>query len=315
MNLQEELSAAFLVHGEVIADCGEDNYTMGSGSDSFYYIGAFDGCGGLGAQQYEKLRQHTGAWAASRLAALTTDQFVQSGRLQFQETDGAALQQLMFQKLQAAKAACTEAGGIQIGGSLRKSFPTTVSIVAMQPLAQHALQCEFLWAGDSRGYILDQQGLSQLTRDDLDADVDAFENLQQDARLVNLANADRAFTVHCRQLTVQQPALILTATDGGFAYFKTPMEFEYVLLETLHQAHSPQDWEQRLDTILKSQAGDDYTLLIAGFGFRSFQQMQQHFDNRLAALKKRYIFPSVDAAPDVLQALWLHYKKSYYRWD
>ena len=36
MNLQEELSAAFLVHGEVIADCGEDNYTMGSGSDSFY---------------------------------------------------------------------------------------------------------------------------------------------------------------------------------------------------------------------------------------------------------------------------------------
>lgn len=53
MNLQEELSAAFLVHGEVIADCGEDNYTMGSGSDSFYYIGAFDGCGGLGAQQYE----------------------------------------------------------------------------------------------------------------------------------------------------------------------------------------------------------------------------------------------------------------------
>ena len=40
MNLQEELSAAFLVHGEVIADCGEDNYTMGSGSDSFYYIGA-----------------------------------------------------------------------------------------------------------------------------------------------------------------------------------------------------------------------------------------------------------------------------------
>ena len=225
------------------------------------------------------------------------------------------MQQLLFQKLQAAKAACTEAGGIQIGGSLRKSFPTTVSIVAMQPLAQHALQCEFLWAGDSRGYILDQQGLSQLTRDDLDADVDAFENLQQDARLVNLANADRAFTVHCRQLTVQQPALILTATDGGFAYFKTPMEFEYVLLETLHQAHSPQDWEQRLDTILKSQAGDDYTLLIAGFGFRSFQQMQQHFDNRLAALKKRYIFPSVDAAPDVLQALWLHYKKSYYRWD
>ena len=51
--------------------------------------------------------------------------------------------------------------------------------------------CSFIWAGDSRGYTLDAEGLHQYTRDDARGNPDAYEGLLLDRPLTNFVSADR----------------------------------------------------------------------------------------------------------------------------
>lgn len=246
---------------------------------------------------------------------MTTDRFMHEGKLQFLAEDGPALQRELAEDFKKLKNAYTENGGITIRGSLSRSFPTTAAIAAIRPETNNTILCEFLWAGDSRGYILDQYGLSQVTRDDIDSDADALENLKQDGRLVNTINADVSFEVHVRQVRLNLPSVVITATDGGFSYFETPMNFEAALLATLRQANVPEEWEEGMNALLRRKAGDDFTLAISCFGFADFTQVKNYFYNRFTALTNTYVIPSDKADYETLKKLWEDYKRSYYRWD
>ena len=315
MDVRNLGSPFFVMKGEVTENCGEDSYTTGCVEDQFYYQGVFDGCGGLGARTYAQLHGHTGAWAASRAAGMTTDRFMHEGKLRFLAEDGPALQRELAEDFKKLKNAYTENGGITIRGSLSRSFPTTAAIAAIRPETNNTILCEFLWAGDSRGYILDQYGLSQVTRDDIDSDADALENLKQDGRLVNTINADVSFEVHVRQVRLNLPSVVITATDGGFSYFETPMNFEAALLATLRQANVPEEWEEGMNALLRRKAGDDFTLAISCFGFADFTQVKNYFYNRFTALTNTYGIHSDKADYETLKKLWEDYKRSYYRWD
>lgn len=187
--------------------------------------------------------------------------------------------------LQDVKKICGNDSAAQVGGSLKKTFPTTVSIVVAEPLDENNVLCEFLWAGDSRGFVLDQDGLCQITLDDIDSNADdAFLNLREDGRLTNIANADVDFDLHCRRIQTKSSMMLISSTDGGFAYFPTPMDFEFVLLNTLQMSETPMQWQERLHSVLKEVAGDDFTISIACFGFSDFNNMKNHYYNRLKLL-------------------------------
>ena len=55
------------------------------------------------------------------------------------------------------------------------------------------------------------------------------------------------------------------------------MEFEGVLLSTLLAASCPNEWENALAGQIGCVAGDDYTLVMAVLGFRSFEALRQAF--------------------------------------
>ena len=82
-------------------------------------------------------------------------------------------------------------------GNLMKEFPSTLSLVLIAPWKSNALVTEFIWAGDSRGYILDSSGLHQVTVDDI-ANTDALENLSEDAPMKNVISASHPYVLNRR---------------------------------------------------------------------------------------------------------------------
>jgi hypothetical protein len=142
---------------------------------------------------------------------------------------------------------------------------------------------------------------------------DAFSNLRNDAKLSNIVHAGGQFSISCVQKKFSQPVIILTATDGVFGYFLTPMHFEFVLLNTLMQASSVKDWETKLSERISRITGDDFALLCAIFGLDEFEKMQQYFSERYQTLRETYIRPCQDASVEEMQVLWEQYKNNYYR--
>ncbi len=316
MHLKEALSVILVTDRDVKPGYGEDCYTTGyiTGDvpeDDLCYIGVFDGCGGLGARKYDLFKNHTGARVAARMCAYTTDVFMKKRRYHFDCKSADLLKNEMEEFLKKVKSD-SSVGGIQIGGSLSKGFPTTVSlIIAKMNEDGKSILCDYLWAGDSRGFWLNQNGLHQITTDDIDTNADdAFENLREDGRLTNVVNADSPCELHRRNLELDGPGILITSTDGGFGYLRTPMEFECLLISTLQQANTPMDWMERIKTTLCKVAGDDFTIAIAAFNFKDFEAMKSYFDNRKSILK-RYIVR--DADDTELRELWTEYKKTYYK--
>ena len=66
--LIDELDALFVMCSDAYEGEGEDSYCCSYDEDAAL-IGVFDGCGGLGARQYDKYDNHTGAYMASRLVS------------------------------------------------------------------------------------------------------------------------------------------------------------------------------------------------------------------------------------------------------
>jgi len=134
-----------------------------------------DGCGGLGSRRYPGLKNHTGAYAASRLAVHVFRQWAEN---KADRARGCELEQALesaFRKV--ADRECIVQGS-RIVGSMQRRLPTTfcAALVGKD-------KADFLWAGDTRAYVLDEQGLHQCTGDHLKGTPDPFENLYRDMPL------------------------------------------------------------------------------------------------------------------------------------
>ncbi|MCD8220368.1 MAG: hypothetical protein LUC50_08670 [Ruminococcus sp.] len=143
------------------------------------------------------MKNHTSTWLGSRLAAYVFDTYFQNNASMMWETDLNArtisLKKHIVEILQRAVFNCNQQSGLR--GSLSRTFPTTVSLIAVEcsedqadAVASNRGSCytnvvdvQFWWAGDSRGFILDENGLVQVAVDDIDTHKDdAFVNLCED---------------------------------------------------------------------------------------------------------------------------------------
>lgn len=289
---------------------GEDSWCHAFGKNAGL-IAAFDGCGGSGARKHEYYSGHSEAFMASRLCAgAFFDGFLDSFVRQNEIVPDMIIQRCKryCQDIFAAYRPPTgKATGIK--SSMITTLPTTAAAAIIQP-ANRQIITTAAWAGDSRVFALTPRGLSQISMDDSD-DNDPYET---DAMMTNTINADCAPRINQKMRRIPLPAIILTATDGCFAYYTTPMEFEGVLLSTLLTATSPNDWENALTEQIGYVAGDDYTLVMAVLGFRSFENLKQMFSKRYDFLCKNYLariaaLPLNDAA--TRRMLWESYKQNY----
>ena len=280
------------------------------------FFGVFDGMGGAGAKSCPRFDGKTEAYIASRV---TGDAFVrwfengcETGRWQ-PET----LKSRLVSELEDCRAAVGERS--MLVGGIKKEFPTTAA-AGICRIGDRRIEIELFWAGDSRVYLLNTQGLAQLTEDDLGG-IDAMENLRSDGALTNMVNLTQDFTIHRAHLSMDRPGVIFAASDGCFGYLSTPMEFEYLLLETMMSSNrvrsvpgGPGDsWTDNLISAIGEVAGDDYSLSGYSIGFGPFGEMKKAFSPRARELYGSFIAPLKNADYQRKLELWHQYEGNYHR--
>ena len=267
-------------------------------------IGVFDGCGGAGARVYENLSNKTGAYIASRAVADAFEDWFE---------EGSGSQEKLVEKLTEYLRICESLSGAkdQLIGMISKKLPTTAAAAVLTAGTQ-VVDTDLYWAGDSRLYLLDQDGLAQLTEDDLGG-IDAFDNLSEDGVLTNMINLSTDFSIHHGRYTVRRPSIVFAATDGCFGYLPSPMAFEYLLLSTLMNSRSVEEWEQTLVHEIGEIAGDDYSISGISMGFGSLDNLKKTLMPRMDYVYRTYIEGSEEKDRDRLLEEWQTYRTSYHR--
>jgi serine/threonine protein phosphatase PrpC len=210
--------------------CGEDATPIAERlKNGECLLGVFDGLGGAGGRPFIKLDSEdekvTGAYLASRFIRDNVLNYFKSNQINssgFLKSIPRGVQKLQEQLATALKNYLSDLERknppLQIRSSMLKSLPTTMAIC-------YITQREgvFIWAGDSRGYILNGEGLCQYTKEDLEFKGDALDNLREDSPMSNYI-CETGFTLQYKIFSLKNQSIIITATDGCFGYFKTPKD-------------------------------------------------------------------------------------------
>lgn len=305
---------SMVVYSEMIKDRGEDYY-LSSALDNYGIIGVFDGCGGSGSRRYAEYDNKTGAYISSRITSKAVlnwfYEFCNEDKLLSQNTIEDICIELENRIHCALSEVKSNTEAYKMKGSMLKDFPTTASLIFYTHKNENVYSA-FIWCGDSRGYILQPHGLVQITRDDISVGLDALSNLKNDGQLTNVISADGKFILHGKIIECDKPAILITATDGSFGYFSTPMEFEYVLLKTLIGSANMKEWNVNLNSYLKEVSGDDYTIVISIYGFKNFNILKKTFLHRERDLYDKYLSNLKNTSESERNDLWQDYKLVYY---
>jgi serine/threonine protein phosphatase PrpC len=319
-----------------IPDQGEDSDPILRDGPDLGLLGVFDGMGGAGGTVYETPEgRRTGAYLASRIARDVVEQRM----LDLLEPDWhlngkAAARNLQHSVQQALKQRLQELNPApsSLRSRLIRALPTTMALVALQRTqpggptwAGHVF-----WAGDSRAYVFESRGVSQLSTDDLRDPGDALANLRRDSVVSNALSADTEFHINYRRVELRSPFLVVCATDGCFGYVRTPMHFEYLVLSHLLNARNTEGWSSALQAEIAAVTGDDAAMSTLGVG-ADLEEFQELFAPRVAELASDFIEPldelsdAVTRAEQELRALrsrqldemaerWNRYKSEYERY-
>ena len=311
------LGETMVIHLAVVPDNGEDSFAVSSLPGSVMLCVA-DGCGGLGSKRYDKLDHRTGAYLASRLAVRAMLGWAEEHRqvpLLLQQGND----QLMDLQLEVgatfdgfAQMHCQEDSACRIVGSMQRTLPTTLCALLAD---ESNAACSFVWAGDSRGYALDESGLHQYTQDDVRGHADAMDSLLLDLPLSNLICAGQPVKLRMRRFAMPQKALLFCMTDGVYQSASSPMELEMLLLDTMLHSANEKRWQRKLEKTLNAAIQDDATLLCCACGFTDYEEIKLYFQPRFEQLKQKYITPvrRKRGNREVARILWERYKEHYDR--
>jgi hypothetical protein len=276
---------------EKIFGKGEDSDPICIGDEIEGVIAVFDGMGGAGATSYSiKGSMVSGAYLASRFTKKIVEKyFIKFLNKEVESISGNDIKVEIIKSLKS-KFKLFNFRSSNIKSKLIKTFPTTAAILYYNCLSGSSIKLSLFWAGDSRCFCLyPDEGLQQLTRDDLVEYGDALQNLRSDSPISNCINIDFDFIINSHFLEIKKPVVIIAATDGAFGYFRTPMEFEYLLLSTLIKSEDMGNWQDILIKQLRSIAGDDVSLSLVALGFEKYEDFKQHYLNRNNFLHNKYI--------------------------
>lgn len=315
MGMQKQIFTESLDTIQVISKPAKQNY----GEDSFYcaksqnsaVICVCDGCGGLGSRKYERFQGHTGAYMASRaVSAAIHDWYHGNHKKSWKNVK--KLISSIDHYIKEAYAVCESYGTerVRIMGSMVRRFPTTLALAYAENDGEGII-LHVIWAGDSRIYLLDADGLAQLTKDDTDVE-DAFENLMCDGVMTNVLSSDGNYQLNCKTIRLTSPGIVFAATDGCFGYVTSPMEFEYVVLKALVENETPKGFKKTLKTSLAQYAGDDFAFGMMSFYYGTYENTRKQLSQRLQYLKETYMNQlHTENEEECIRNLWQEYRLGY----
>jgi len=314
MTFFDSLDGLYTINKAAKKDLGEDSY-FSDNSDSSAVVSVFDGCGGLGARKYESFKDHTGAYVASRTVSGVVRDWYNKGKEQSWESASELAKILEANINEGYRRFCIpyDNDRLKIMGSMVRKFPTTMAFAYAEKHAEGII-VHAIWAGDSRVYIIDEDGLAQVTKDDTEVD-DAYDNLMNDGAMTNVLSSDGKFHLNYKSIYITRPTIVFAATDGCFGYVTSPMEFEYLILYDLVNHETPEEFRISLWKTLADYAGDDLAMGIMSFYCGSYSNMRQIFARRLEYIEETYIKPIREKnSPEFNEMLWkTSYKAGYER--
>lgn len=182
-----------------------------------------------------------------------------------------------------------------IKGKSIKLLPSTLSSI-LYKVNDSSIDVVVISAGDTRAFSLSPQyGLQQLSKDDVDEDVDAFEK----ATIVNNNICqDRDFTLNFRSFRINHPSILFVCSDGCYDYFSSPMEVEYIIDASFVRFYSQESakngtfGENLGDYIAKlSKLQDDCSMAAVIIGFDNELNLKKDLKTRAVEMETKYMKP------------------------
>ena len=167
-------------------------------------------------------------------------------------------------------------------------LPSTLCLALLKP-TEEGVRAVYLWAGDSRAYIWDKDGLGQITEDH-----------ERDETMTNLITLSRPFRIEARVVEAKAPCLLFNASDGVYkcTCYSNPMEMEYMLLNAIIEHDNWEDVSKFLDGYYArfGRHDDSNTMALVSLGYADYAAVKEACNARLADFQATYI----DRLPDLL---------------
>ena len=167
-------------------------------------------------------------------------------------------------------------------------LPSTL-VVAIAEDKEEDVEALYFWAGDSRGYVWDKNGLAQVTDDH-----------EKNEAMTNLVSITKPFGIEVAFKRFAKPVVLFNATDGCYKcpVFASPFDLECVLLNAITGTDNLVDTAQILrDTFKKIGTHDDSnTMSLVTFGFEDFATLKNAANARMSEIQKTII----DKLPNIL---------------
>ena len=254
-------AAWFVLPGASADSCEDADPLFGSLASGTGVVAVADGLGGYP----EGWDGHTGGYHASRLvrAGLAEALKREDPWLRPPGDFGAELTRALRARLEHS--AGDRMASSRLRGTLTQRLATTLAgaLVSPGPSADGGVTVRLFWIGDSRVYLLDSRSLRQLTIDDQKSPSDAFGALTNDSPMSQFLSAsmEPAWRVHAVDVQLPGDGFLIACTDGCFAYWKTPMQWERALVHALAEAEDPEDWGPGVRARVMEVKGDDAAMV------------------------------------------------------
>ena len=287
--MSKAFSGSFVVDKKI--GKGEDAIPLTLQKDEYYYTGVFDGMGGSGSTLHVADDcEYTGAYLASRCVKDAVNEYLDK-EISSEERDDLPIDKLkkkIIENLGEKLVRHPQKNKSSLRSSLIRIFPTTIALCSCK-LDKDNKKCDIqsIWAGDSRNYILNSSGLYQISIDDLTKDLDPMQNLREDSPLSNYVCLEQDFKLNCKKVQVEAPCCIISATDGCFGYYPSPMHFERMLFEMIKDSKNIEEWTKKIKAEIEKVTGDDFSFSIWMVGADSFCSFKKKTDKDNALSNRR----------------------------